>query len=177
MKKAIIFHGTGGSPSNCWYPWLAEQLRQRSYQVEVPHYPSLNAESIATFLPKVLSSHTFDDNTVLIGHSGGSPLILSLLEKIDCIIPQAFLVAGYSTPPNHSSEPVLQSSYDWERIKAHVQDIYFINSVVDPYGCDAAQGRAMFDKLGGTQIIMNEGHFDDYNQDYPTFELLRRLVR
>jgi hypothetical protein len=51
-----------------------------------------------------------------------------------------------------------------------------VNSVADPYGCDARQGRAMFDRLGGTQIIRDEGHFGAPGQDYPTFELLDRLI-
>lgn len=176
MKKAIIFHGTGGNPQNCWYPWLAQELVKSGYQVEVPHYPEHNKEPITTFLPKVLQNHSFDENTTLIGHSGGSPLILSILEQIDCVIPKAFLVAGYSTPPNSSVEPILQPNYDWEKIKKNVGEIFFINSLVDPYGCNADQGRTMFNLLGGTQIIMNEGHFGDYNQEYPSFEVLKKLI-
>ena len=85
-------------------------------------------------------------------------------------------MAGYATPPNESEEPVLQAVYDWEKIKAHVRDITFVNSVHDPYGCDAEQGRRMFDELGGTQIIRDEGHFGDMGDPYPTFELLDKLV-
>lgn len=70
----------------------------------------------------------------------------------------------------------MQEGYDWDAIRSHVRDLYFVNSVVDPYGCDAAQGRAMFDRLGGTQIIRDDGHFGDYGQPYPTFELLDRLI-
>jgi len=88
----------------------------------------------------------------------------------------AVLVAGYCTPPNTSDEPVLQEKYDWDAIRAHVRDIYFINSVADPYGCDAGQGRAMFDRLGGTQIVRNDGHFGDYDQPFDEFPLLERLV-
>jgi hypothetical protein len=44
-----------------------------------------------------------------------------------------------------------------------------------PYGCDAAQGRSTFDRLGGTQIVRNEGHFGDIDDPYPSFELLDRL--
>lgn len=175
-KNAIIFYGTGGSPDVAWYPWLAQQLGQKGYSVERPLYPTINKESIVTFLPKVLANHTFDENTVLIGHSGGAPLILSILENIDVVINQAILVAGYSTPPNTEEEPVLQTNYNWEKIKSHVKNIYFVNSTNDPYGCDDKQGRAMFDQLGGTQIILNDGHFGSPWQDYPTFELLNRLV-
>jgi hypothetical protein len=44
--------------------------------------------------------------------------------------------AGYLTQPNESDEPVLQDTYDWTAIKAHVGDVYFVNSPDDLYGCD-----------------------------------------
>jgi predicted alpha/beta hydrolase family esterase len=176
QKKAIIFHGTLGSPDVCWYPWLGKQLEMRGYSVEIPYYQDINMEPIQTFLPKVLASHTFDEHTVLIGHSAGAALLLSILEHIDTPVAQAILVAGYSTRPNTYSEPVLQENYNWEKIRSHVKDIYFINSVTDPYNCDAKQGRVMFDHLGGTQIIRDEGHFGSEEQDYETFELLERLI-
>jgi hypothetical protein len=34
----------------------------------------------------------------------------------------------------------------------------------------------MFDRIGGTQIVRDDGHFGDENQDYPTFELVDRLI-
>jgi hypothetical protein len=98
---------------------------------------------------------------VLVGHSGGAALLLALLEHIETRVAQAILVAGYATQPSNEEEPVLQDTYDWQQIKSHVSDLYFINSVRDPYGCDAGQGRRMFDKLGGTQIVRDEGHFGD----------------
>jgi predicted alpha/beta hydrolase family esterase len=175
-KSAIIFHGTGGSPDVIWLPWLAARLRERGYAVTVPHYPYVNVEPVATFLPRVLADQNFDEQTVLVGHSGGAALLLALLQHLDVTVAQAVLVAGYCTRPNDEEEPVLQDAYDWDAIRAHVRDIWFINSVNDPYGCDAGQGRAMFDRLGGTQIVRNEGHFGDWNQPFPTFDLLDRII-
>lgn len=175
-RRAIIFHGTGGHPDNCWYGWLGAQLEARGYAVEIPHYPELNREPIATFLPPVLARHVFDDSTVLVGHSGGAALLLALLEHLDAPVAQAVLVAGYSTPPNDNDEPVLQADYDWARIRANAGDLSFVNSVRDPYGCDAEQGRRMLERLGGTQIVRDEGHFGDIDDPYPTFELLAKLI-
>ena len=175
-RNAIIFHGTGGNPYILWFAWLGRRLTERGYAVELPHYPDLNVEPIATFLPKVLANHSIDEHTVLVGHSGGAALLLALLEHIDVTVPQAILVAGYCTQPNTSDEPVLQEHYDWAAIRAHVRDLYFINAPVDPYGCDDKQGRAMFERLGGTQIVRDDGHFGDYDQPYDTFELLDRLI-
>jgi len=179
MKRAIIFHGTDCTPSDYWYSWLGEQLNNRGYEVEIPSYPDINHEPIHDFLPRVLGNHTFDENTVIIGHSAGGPLILSILENIDGVIPQAILVAGFSySLPGGEKDPVLQDSYDWDKIKQHVKDIAFINSVNDPWGCDDKQGRFMFDKLGGTQIICNEGHFGSTtkNQPYKEFTLIESLI-
>ena len=175
-RKAILFHGTAAHPDVVWLPWLRKRLSERGYAVEAPHYPSLNAESIVTFLPKVLSNHTFDVNTVLVGHSGGAALLLAILEHIDTRVDQAILVAGYWTQPNTEVEPVLQDEYDWAAIRSNVRDLYFINSRNDPYGCDDRQGRAMFERLGGTQIVRDDGHFGDIDQPYESFPLLDRLI-
>ncbi|MFF0315991.1 RBBP9/YdeN family alpha/beta hydrolase [Micromonospora sp. NPDC005252] len=175
-RRAIIFHGTGGNPDVVWYRWLAERLEARGYTVEVPHLPGVNVEPIATFLPTVLDGRRFDEDTVLVGHSGGAALLLALLEHVEVPVAQAILVAGYCTRPNTREEPVLKESYDWAAIRSHVRDIFFINSRADPYGCDDRQGRAMFERLGGTQIVRDDGHFGDYNQPYERFELLDRLI-
>ena len=176
-RRAILFHGTGAHPGVVWLPWLRDRLLARGYEVEVPHYPELNVEPIATFLPKVLARHTFDEETVLVGHSGGAALLLAVLQHIDTTVDQAILVAGYCTPPDTEDEPVLQDTYDWAAIRSSARDLYFINSRNDPYGCDDRQGRVMLDHLGGTQIVRDDGHFGDVDQPYDSFELLDRLIR
>lgn len=170
-RRAIIFHGTGAEPGLIWYPWLAGRLRARGYDVETPHHPGTNVEAIATFLPTVLEAHTFSEDTVLVGHSGGAALLLALLEHLDVTVAQAVLVAGYSTPPNDGPEPVLQGNYDWEAIRSHARELVFLNSVTDEFGCDADQGRAMFDRLGGTLVVRDDGHFIG-----DTLEVVDRLI-
>ncbi len=175
-RRTILFHGTGAHPGVVWLPWLRERLTERGHTVESPHYPRLNIDPIDTFLPEVLANHRFDEHTVLVGHSGGAALLLSILEHIDVRVDQAILVAGYCTQPNTEDEPVLQDAYDWAAIRAGVRDLYFINSREDPYGCDDRQGRAMFERLGGTLIVRDDGHFGDVDQPYESFELLDRLI-
>ncbi len=180
MKNAIIFHSTDNGPDDFWYPWLKAKLEARGYKVTVPHYPDANHVPINEFLPKVLSGLTIDEETVLIGHSCGGPLILSILEHIEVTIAQAILVSGFSyeLPPHAAPNVILQPSYDWAKIKAHCKNFVFINSDNDPWGCDDKQGRLMFDKLGGTQITRHEGHFGSgaKNQPYPEFPLVERLI-
>ncbi|HSW98600.1 MAG TPA: alpha/beta hydrolase [Candidatus Saccharimonadales bacterium] len=175
--NAIIFHGTECTPDQFWYGWLAGKLRARGYTVEAPSMPDINREGIATFLPKILAAHTITEDTVLIGHSAGATLILSIGEQRP--FKQGILVAGFSLPfEGVEKDPILQDSYDWKKIRGNCNDFVFINSVNDPWGCDDKQGRVMFDALGGTQIIRAEGHFGSNaaQQAYPEFPLVERLV-
>ncbi|OGE31806.1 alpha/beta hydrolase [Candidatus Daviesbacteria bacterium RIFCSPHIGHO2_01_FULL_44_29] len=175
MKNAIIFHGTDDNPDRYWYKWLGKELEKGGYIVSIPYNPTINKEPINTFLPKVLKQHTFDSETLLVGHSSGGPLILSILEHIDVRITKAVLVAGYSQHPDEQMEDlILQEKYNWEKIKQNVKEIVFINSVNDPWSCDDKQGRIMFDHLGGTQIILFDGHFGSTSngQVYDEFPLL-----
>jgi predicted alpha/beta hydrolase family esterase len=173
MKNALIFHGTDCTPDEYWYGWIAEKLRDKWYTAVVPYYPEINHEPIENFLPKVLNNHIFNTETVLIGHSAGVPLILSLLESIDTKIAHAVLVAGFF----EGTDPVLQANYNWYKIRANAHKITIINSDNDPWGCDDKVGKSLQEKIGGELIIKQEWHFGSwtYNQPYPTFELLNNL--
>jgi len=178
-KQAIIFHGTDDNPDRYWYGWLGKELEKAGYKVEIPSNPEINKEPIAIFLPKVLKRHTFGKDTILVGHSAGGPLILSILEHIDTQIAKAVLVAGYSEhPDDQMQDPILQHTYDWDKIKQNAKEFVFINSINDPWNCDDKQGRIMFEHLGGTQVIRRDGHFGSVTkgQDYNKFPLLKTLV-
>lgn len=179
MKNAIIFHGTDDNPDRHWYKWLGKELENDEYKVEIPNNPTINKEPIDAFLPKVLSQHTFNNSTLLVGHSAGGPLILSILEHINIQISKAVLVAGYATHPDDQMEdPILQETYNWEKIKQNVKEIVFINSINDPWSCNDKQGCLMFEHLGGTLVIRNDGHFGSVakGQVYNEFPLLKTIA-
>lgn len=182
MKNAVIYHCRGGSPDDFWYPWLKKELEQRDYQVTVPKFPDSEPSPLSTWLPFALKASEYNNETVLIGHSSGAVLILSVLENLQSPIKQAILVAGFTEPlkeHDYDADPILQKSYDWEKIKANVGEIIFINSDNDPWGCDEKAGRKMLDQLGGTLIIPHgQGHMGSvsFNQPYQEFPLLVKLI-
>lgn len=180
MKNVIILQGAGETTESFWLPWLKGELGKRGYEVWLPQLPDNGDPDIKKDLPFVLNNGKFTEETVIIGHSAGCPLILAVLESINIQIKQAILVAGFATPlpGKDAANKILQESYDWEKIKQHVEDIIFINSVNDPWSCDDKQGRYMFDHLRGILIINQEGHMgsDTFNQPYKEFPLLLRLI-
>ncbi len=179
MRNAIILHGTGTKNTEFWFPYLKKKLEEKDFEVWLPQLPNDETPNINEWLSFVLEGGKFTTETVLIGHSAGSQLILSILEKVTVKVKQAILVSGYAESLRESSESENKPELDWRKIKENVQDIIFINSDNDPWGCDDTQGRIMFDKLGGTQIIRHgEGHMGSttYNQPYKEFPFLTKLV-
>jgi uncharacterized protein len=180
QKNAIILHGTGDKPDQFWFPYLKKNLEARGYSVWLPQLPNAEKPNLKEWLPFVLQNGTISNDTILIGHSAGAQLILSILQKIDCQVKQAILVSGYaeSLPSDSDSKSKEREKLDWKVMKSHVKDIIFINSDNDPWGCNDKQGRVMFDHLGGAQIILHEGHMGSttHKQSYKEFPLLTRLV-
>ena len=177
MNNAIIFHGAGSSPTSYWHPYIKNKLESLGYKVFVPQLPNANHPDIKEWLPFALDNGNYDEETLLIGHSAGCPLILSVLENIEVKIHKAILVAGLVTSETPSA--FLQDSYNWQKIKDSCENFIFINSDIDPWKCDDIQGRIMFDNLGGTLIIRHgEGHMgsETFKQSYKEFPLLTKLI-
>lgn len=180
MKNAIILHGTGCNPDSFWQPSIKKFLEKLGYEVWVPALPDADIPDLKKWLPIVLKEGKFSEETVLIGHSAGTPFILSILENINVTIHKAILVASYSRMKGDDDNPlILQKNYNWEKIKKNVKDIIFINSSNDLWGCNDKEGLNLFQHLGGTLIIREgEGHMgsDSFKQPYTSFPLLEKLL-
>jgi hypothetical protein len=180
VKNAVIFHGSGSTPNDVWYPWLKKELEGKGYKVSAPVLTNDETAPLDKWLPMALKEN-YDSDTVLIGHSAGCPLILSVLENINAKVSKAILVAGFIAPLKANTDgynPILQKIYDWEKIKSHAEEFIFINSTNDPWGCDQNQGELMHKELGGSLIINHEGHMgsDSFRQPYKQFPFLLTLI-
>ncbi|HAM96497.1 MAG: Alpha/beta fold family hydrolase [candidate division WS6 bacterium GW2011_WS6_36_26] len=181
MKNAIILHAMGNTPNDFWYPWLKSNLEQRGYDVWAPQLPDTNNPQISNWVPYIINNGKFNEDTILIGHSAGAAVILSVLEELKVKISQAIIVSGFSTYPG--GDGILKPIYDWEKIRNSAEEIVIINSDDDPYGHNDTRGRIMFDMLdmpNSAQIILKkQGHMgtEEFNQEYKKFPLLLRLVK
>lgn len=181
MKNVVILHGTGETPEYMWLPWMKKELEKKGYTVSIPQLPDTDNPTLANWLPKALEEN-YNEETILLGHSAGGPLQLAVLENIAVCIKQAILVAGYARPleKEPGTHAILQEKYDWQKISDHMDDIIFINSDNDPWGCTDVEGRYMLDSIGkGKLIVMkNEGHMGSvrFNQPYNEFPFLLQLI-
>lgn len=179
MKNAIILHGTGDRPDQYWFPYVKQTLEKHGYEVWLPALPHAEKPNLADWLPLVMEQGKFSENTILIGHSAGSELILSILEKLEKPVKQAVLVSGYAQALRKNRDSEERAALDWEKMKHKAAQLTFINSDNDPWGCDDTQGRIMLDRLGGILVIpKGEGHMGStsFKQPYTEFPLLVKLL-
>ncbi len=180
MKNAMIFHGTADTPNGFWFPWLKKELESADFNVWAPQLPDSDDPQVDKWLPFIIENGNFTEDTVLIGHSAGAAIILSVLEEIKVEVRQSILVSGYSYSTGKDDiNGIIKKVYDWKKISESTQQIIYINSDNDPWKCNDLQGRRMLDATGGIQIIIKgEGHMGSryYNQPYKEFPLLKKLI-
>ncbi len=179
MKNALVFHGTGDTPDRYWFPFVRDFLERRGYEVWLPALPNAATPNVRDWLSFVLERGHVTSDTLLIGHSAGSQLILNLLETLSEPVRQAVLVSGYARGLRKNAQTEEYAPLNWETIKTRADQFVFINSDNDPWGCDDRQGRLMLERLGGILVIPHgEGHMGStsFSQPYTEFPLLTRLL-
>jgi uncharacterized protein len=176
VKNILLLHGTDETPNSFWYPWIASEATAAGYNVQIPHLPTLNHEPVEATIAKLHGLYKGRPD-ILVTHSAGGPLALALLQG-GLVAGKTVQVAGFHRELPNDDNPVLLSQYDWTSIAENGGRFTYFNSTNDPWGCNDAQGREMFDQTGGQLIICQDGHFGSqtHGQPYTTFPLLRAVV-
>ena len=187
MKNALILHGAGNNSQGNWFPWVKQQLESKGYKVWSPDLPNSDIPNQKDWLNTIFSNNSweFNSESVLIGHSAGSTLILRILEQLpkETIVASAILVAGTVELGTKSEyfqykRSLVKDPFNWEKIKSQCNKFTFIHSNNDPYACGSDQGEIMHKHLGGNLIIKpDEGHFNlEKGEKYRQFPLVVEIV-
>lgn len=175
LMNLILLHGTWWTPDNHWFPDIQEFCFDNDVSCRAPEIPNsdnIHREEASTY---IIKNGTFTSDTIIIWHSAGAALILSILEHLDSPIKQAILVAWFLS----LDYPCVKSTYDRDSIKKNAWELICINSNDDPRKCDHTQGELICERTWGTLIVpRNQWHFwtETFNQEYTTFPLLKRLI-
>lgn len=168
--RAIIIHGTGGSPDGNWFPWLSQELLQKNVQVLIPELPRPECQTLQTWLETFEGQvGALKNNDILIGHSIGAAFSLRLLERSTVIIKACFLVSGFIQPlgqPNFDpyNSSFLESDFNprvnFEKIKKHCPYFKVYLGDNDPY-VPSAYSLSLAEHLACSfEIIQNGGHLN-----------------
>ena len=155
MKRAVILHGTDGSPKENWFPWLKEELEKLGYDVFAPELPNNHTPNRDVYNDFLLASGwDFADNLV-IGHSSGAVSILNMLSdnrfpKIGTAVLAGAWARMDDTDLDREQFKNLfpQPNFDFDSIKSKAAKFVFVHSADDPY-CPIDQAHYLCDQLGG----------------------------
>lgn len=178
MKNAVIVHGWGGNSQGNWFPWLANELRKKSFEVTVPDFPDSYYPDLSTWLDFFKNTVKVDNNTILIGHSLGVAFILRFLEQLeDKKIKAAYLVAGFDKSLGiEEIENFVNKPFDFEKIKTVCNSFTVINSDDDPY-IPLHIGKELAENLDTKLIIENNGnHLQNPSGLFSYPELLEKIL-
>ena len=179
MKRAVLLHGTDGSPESNWLPWLKRQLEAMGYAVWVPLLPENSTPNRHTYNDFLFSSgRDFTDN-LIIGHSSGAVSILNLLTDERCPPIKTGVLAGAWSSLDEaeltdgikaafgSPEQIYErfrglfptEGFDFARITAHAGKLLFVHSDDDPY-CPLKQAQWLAGQTGSELVVVPGGqHF------------------
>lgn len=162
MKTAYIFHDAFNDQFSDWYPWMKNELEKLGYVTFVPQFPTpagQSYESWRTVMKNYL--HTFDGETIFIGHGTGGAFALRLVEELPQKIRGLFLIASYAEPIGHVgydrlNEPFVNHEFNWEKIIANTVSRGVIAGESDPFvPLEITQHLA--NHLNETVVVIPEG--------------------
>jgi len=183
MKNALILHGTDASPAHNWFTWLKEQLEQDGYTVWLPQLPDSATPSTKTYNEFLLSNSdfSFNDETIIIGHSSGAVEILSLLQHLpdEVRIKAAYLISAFKDNLGWESlTGLFEEPFDFEKIKTRASKFVFLHSDNDPY-VPLEHAQYLSERVSGELIVKTgQGHFNtELNDSYAEFPLLLHIIQ
>lgn len=175
MSKFLILHGTAASPSSNWFMWLKGILIGQGHEVWLPQLPAAETPDTRIYNEFLLGNadFTYDEDTILIGHSSGAVEVLSLLQHLPdtSSIRAAILVSSFKDDLGMEElKGLFKEDFDFARIKEHCSNFTFIHSDDDPY-CTIDHAEYLALKTGGQLIVFEgQGHFNtELSPEYKQF--------
>jgi predicted alpha/beta hydrolase family esterase len=181
VKKAVILHGTQGSPEGNWFRWLEGELSSRGLKVWLPALPSAEQPSLRRWAEFVSHNVPFDldDETVIIGHSSGAILSLILTQEAATKLGGVVAISVFhdNSLGWDANNKLFDVELDYEKIKSNAGSLLFVHSDNDPY-VPLEQAKYVADNCQAEIIVVpGQGHFNlEASEAYTQFQLLLDLL-
>lgn len=168
MKRAVLLHGTDGSPGSNWFPWLKQELVSRGYEVWVPDLPNNHTPNSKVYNDFLFGSKwDFTDNLV-IGHSSGAVSVLNLLQDARCPHINTGVLVGAWARMDETDLDFEQfkdlfpdQAFDFSLIKSKADNLLYIHGDNDPL-CPIEQARWLAEQTSSDIVVVpNGGHLSE----------------
>ncbi|MDP3965012.1 MAG: leucine--tRNA ligase [bacterium] len=113
-RRFVLLHGYNGTPDGIFFPWLKSLLEKHGYEVEVPTLPNPTKPTEEEQVKYVLKNSTFDEHTVVFGHSLGAVVAMKVLERLDKPVAGLVLAGSFMRPKFKDRPRPFDTSFRWE---------------------------------------------------------------
>lgn len=162
--KFVILHGFQSAPDRPRWLWAKAKLEEMGHEVILPALPNPDAPTEEEWVGTALAATTYDEHTVLVGHSLGSVAALKVLEKLDTPIARLVTVGGFVSKNFKDNPRPFEKTFTWkfdgEKIRRNTKSITILHDPRD-YAVSDAQAKELSELLQ-TPITLgtsNEPHF------------------
>lgn len=181
MKRAIILHGTLGSPEGNWFRWLEQKLKEAGLGVWLPQLPDADQPSLRVWLDYIGKNCPFalDAEMLVVGHSSGAICATMLLQEH----PDLGAVVGVSVFCDNSlnwgpNAQLFDVDFNWGALRTMSDRLLYIHSNNDPYV--PLQKAAYVATQTGAELLVwpEQGHFNLEKSDaYKEFPALLKEIK
>jgi uncharacterized protein len=194
----IIVHGSFGSPSENWFPYLKTKLIKIGQIVEVPALPVDNWDTVTkngqdfpvknqslTSWLKIFQEHIVlnpKEKYCFVGHSLAPLFILHLIDKLNIQLDSAIFVCPFLTHLNTdwqidlANASFYKSDFNFIKLKKLIPLNYVVYSNNDPY-VDVKYALEFSEKMGSAKICITNGGHLGTSAGFAEFPLLFELCK
>ncbi len=162
--RFVILHGFQSGPDRPRWVWAKQRLEEMGHEVVIPALPDPDAPTEDGWVNAALKAASYDENTVLVGHSLGSVAALKVLERLEKPIARLVTVGGFVSKNFKDNPRPFESTFSWkfdgEKIRRAVRSITILHDPRD-YAVSDEQARELSELLQTPITIgtSNEPHF------------------
>jgi len=164
ISNYIILHGSFGSSTGNWFPWLRDELDKDFYKVEVPQMPVGVGNQNYENWEREFSKLNINENTIIIAHSIAPVFVCKYLINNKVKVKKLIFVCGFNnylgidTAYDAVNEPMYLDNL--EEVKKYCDNIICFYSDNDPYVPFEVE-KNFADTVANEQyIIPNGGHIN-----------------
>ncbi len=199
--KYLIIHGSFGTPTGNWYPFLKEKLEILNQDVLVPQFPIEDWDYVTkqgkTYVNKkqTLDSwlHTFetkvspwakDEPVVVVAHSLGAVFLLHVLTNFELNVDTAIFVSPFFSVDDTIgpwqvqlvNKTFYKRDFNFEELRAKLPVSYVLYSENDPY-VDPVNAREFAWELNSSVILVRGAEHMNSEVNMKEFPLVLELAK
>ena len=183
MKNYFIIHGSFGSSSSNWIPYLKKEIEKQNLEVYTPDFPvgvgRQNYESWSRLLKTYLDEDKLNENTTIFAHSIAPVFVCKFLVENQVKVKRLVFVCGFNNylGINEEYDSVNKSMFTdkLSDIKKYCNDIICYYSDNDPYVPFEVE-KDFADTVATEQHVIEKGGHLNNESGYTEFEDLTNYI-